>query len=58
MESKDLRFYEALDNYIDQKSNEWKEYSRLWCSIVGTVLCSLHLILSIVSDVINITGRG
>ena len=28
MESKDLRFYEALDNYIDQKSNEWKEYTQ------------------------------
>ena len=28
MESKDLRFYEAIDNYIDQKSNDWKEYSR------------------------------
>lgn len=24
----DLRFYEALDNYINQKSNDWKEYSQ------------------------------
>ena len=28
MEEKDMRFYKALDNYINQKSNEWKEYSR------------------------------
>ena len=28
MEEKDIRFYKALDNYINQKSNEWKEYSR------------------------------
>lgn len=35
----------------------WVVQMPLWCSIVGTVLCSLHLILSVVSDVINITGR-
>ena len=28
MEEKDIRFYKALDNYINQKSNDWKEYSR------------------------------
>lgn len=28
MEEKDMRFYKALDNYINQKSNDWKEYSR------------------------------
>ena len=28
MEEKEMRFYEALDNYINQKSNDWKEYSR------------------------------
>ena len=27
MGSEDLRFYEALDNYINQKSNDWKEYT-------------------------------
>ena len=35
----------------------WVVQMPLWCSIVGTVICSLHLILGIVSDVINITGR-
>ena len=35
----------------------WVVQMPLWCSIVGTVICSLHLILSVVSDVINITGR-
>lgn len=35
----------------------WVVEMPLWCSIVGTVVCSLHLILGIVSDVINITGR-
>ena len=35
----------------------WVVQMPLWCSIVGTVVCSLHLILSVVSDVINITGR-
>lgn len=35
----------------------WVVQMPLWCSIVGTVLCSLHLILSVVSNVINITGR-
>ena len=28
MEEKEIRFYKALDNYINQKSNDWKEYSR------------------------------
>ena len=28
MEEKEIRFYEALDKYINQKSNDWKEYSR------------------------------
>ena len=27
MEEKEIRFYKALDNYINQKSNDWKEYS-------------------------------
>lgn len=27
MEEKEMRFYEALDKYINQKSNDWKEYS-------------------------------
>ena len=35
----------------------WVVQMPLWCSIVGTVICSLHLILSVVSDVINTTGR-
>lgn len=35
----------------------WVVQMPLWCSIVGTVICSLHLILSVVADVINITGR-
>lgn len=35
----------------------WVVQMPLWCSIVGTVVCSLHLILGIVSDIINITGR-
>ena len=35
----------------------WVVQMPLWCSVVGTVLCSLHLILSVVSDVINIAGR-
>ena len=35
----------------------WVVQMPLWCSIVGTVICSLHLILSVVSDVIHITGR-
>ena len=35
----------------------WVVQMPLWCSIVGTVLCSLHLILSVVSDVINTMGR-
>ena len=35
----------------------WVVQMPLWCSIVGTVICSLHLILGIVSDVIHITGR-
>ena len=28
MEEKEIRFYKALDNYINQKSDDWKEYSR------------------------------
>ena len=28
MEEIEIRFYKALDNYINQKSNDWKEYSR------------------------------
>ena len=28
MEEKEIRFYKALDNYINQKSNDWKEYSQ------------------------------
>ena len=28
MEEKEMRFYEALDKYINQKSDDWKEYSR------------------------------
>ena len=35
----------------------WVVQMPLWCSIVGTVLCSLHLILSVVSDVVYIIGR-
>ena len=36
----------------------WVVQMPLWCSIVGTVLCSIHWILSVVADVINITGRN
>ena len=35
----------------------WVVQMPLWCSIVGTVLCSIHWILSVVADVINIKGR-
>lgn len=28
MEEKEMRFYEALDKYINQKSDDWKEYTR------------------------------
>ena len=35
----------------------WVVQMPLWCSIVGTVTCSLYFILSVVADVINTTGR-
>ena len=35
----------------------WVVQMQVWCSIVGTVICSLHLILSVVSDVVHIIGR-
>ena len=35
----------------------WVVQMPLWCSIIGTVICSVHLILSVVADVINTTGR-
>ena len=35
----------------------WVVEMPLWCSIVGTIICSLHLILSVISDVITTVGR-